>query len=280
MAELEARVTDLKTLIKEADGENAAGPDFRREVEALIDAFYADLGAIRTIDLNRLFDLFLIKTLYIERRSRSYEALDYLGRMLTRYLFTRELSPVPGRTYFLSEVLSELERPSGHFQNSFEAFRRFGDNALFLTGVFAQSLRRPRRRRGGMLGNVAPLVDESYYVSTGRTFYRLASEHELAEETEQRELLARLAEYFTVYREALNEASERYILGFDMPRIADLMLDQFNAYRRTNDERHLENARKYAAILKLDKANFPSLFRSEARPVLLDDPGRKASRPS
>ncbi|HEX5938818.1 MAG TPA: hypothetical protein VFZ12_00485 [Dehalococcoidia bacterium] len=277
MAELETRVARLKEIVREADGENAAGPDFRREVEALIDAFYEDLGAIRTIDLNRLFDLFLIKTLYVERHSRSYEALDYLGRMLTRYLFTRELFPIAGKAYFLSDVLSEMDRPSGHFQNSFEAYRRFGDNALFVTGIFASSLRRPRRKRHGMLGAVAPLVDESYYVSTGRAFYRLASEHDLAEETEQRELLARLADYFSVYREALNEASERYILGFDMPRIADLMLDQFNAYRRTNDERHLESARKYAAILKLDRANFPSLFRSKARAVILDAPAPEPS---
>ena len=272
MAELEARVAGLKEVIRDADGENAAGPAFRREVEALIDAFYEDLGAIRTIDLNRLFDLFLIKTLYVERQSRSYEALDYLGRMLTRYLFTRELFPAAGKNFFLSDLLSEIDRPSGHFQNSFEAYRRFGDNALFVTGIFASSLRRPRRKRAGMLGVVAPLVDESYYVSTGRTFYRLASEHELAEETEQRDLLARLADYFTVYREALDAASARYIRGFDMPRLADLMLDQFNAYRRTRDERHLESARKYAALLKLDRANFPSLLRSKARAVLLQDP--------
>jgi hypothetical protein len=272
VAELETRIAALKETIRGADGENVVSAEFRREVEALIDAFYEDLGAIRAIDLNRLFDLFLIKTLYVERHSRSYDALDYLGRMLTRYLFTRELSPIAGRGYFLSDVLSEIERPSGHFQNSFEAFRRFGDNALFVTGIFSASLRRPRRKRTGVLGQVAPLVDESYYVSSGRTFYRLASEHELAEETDQRELLARLADYFTIYREALSEASERYILGFDMPRIADLMLDQFNAYRRTNDEKHLESARKYAAILKLDRASFPSLFKSRPRAVLLSDP--------
>ena len=76
MAELETRIAALRQTIREADGENAVSTEFRREVEALIDAFYEDLGAIRAIDLNRLFDLFLIKTLYVERHSRSYEALD------------------------------------------------------------------------------------------------------------------------------------------------------------------------------------------------------------
>jgi hypothetical protein len=272
MNELEGDVIQLKERIRAFDGENVADSSFKREVEGLIDSVYKDIGAIRVLDLNRLFDLFLIKTLYVERQSRDYAVLDYLGAMLTRYLFTRELSPVGGRTYLLSDVLREIDNPSGHYQNLFEAYRRCGDNALFVTGVFARSLRRPRRRRAGMLGGAAPLIDESYYTSVGRTFYRLAAEHELADETEQRALLAKLAEYFGIYREALNEASEKYILGFDMARIADLMLDQFNEYRRTHDERFLGNARKYAAILKLDEANFPALFGSRARAVILGEP--------
>jgi hypothetical protein len=60
--------------------------------------------------------------------------------------------------------------------------------------------------------------------------------------------------------EALSEISERYILGFDMNVIADKLLDNFNLYRRTGEQRYLENARKYAAILKVDGTSFPKLF--------------------
>ena len=60
--------------------------------------------------------------------------------------------------------------------------------------------------------------------------------------------------------EALNEASETYILGLDMNVIANKMLDAFNRYRETGDDLHMENARKFAALLKVDSEKFPALF--------------------
>ena len=114
-----------------------------------------------------------------------------------------------------------------------------------------------------------PLVDQTYFVRTGKWSYRLASEHELAEETEQRVLLEKLAAYFELYMDALSEMSDRYILGFDFNLIADKMLDSINSYRRTGEERYLENARRYAAILKLDPEAFPSVMKraAAARPA-------------
>ncbi|MDP2950582.1 MAG: hypothetical protein Q8P22_13750, partial [Chloroflexota bacterium] len=84
----------------------------------------------------------------------------------------------------------------------------------------------------------------------------------------QRRTLTKLADYFEIYMDALNEASERYILGFDLNLIADKMLDNFNLYRRTGEEKYLENARKYAAILRVDEARFPALFRRPRGAVL------------
>ena len=46
------------------------------------------------------------------------------------------------------------------------------------------------------------------------------------------------------------------------------MLDNFNLYRRTGEEKYLENARKYAAILRVDEARFPALFRRPRGTVL------------
>ena len=73
--------------------------------------------------------------------------------------------------------------------------------------------------------------------------------------------LAKLAQHFDVYREALNETSDKYILGFDMNLIADKLLDNFNLYRQTGEKQYLENAHKYAALLKVDRASFPSLWK-------------------
>ncbi len=280
METLEDRVREVKRVIREHDGKNVADGTFARAVDEVISVFYDDIGEIKNVALRSLFDLFVVKVLYVGRRSTDADVLDYLGQMLTRYLYKREVFPVlhggqPSLLY-LSDLLEESRRQT-RFQNMFEAYRRFADNALFVTGVFPRGLsRRPSRRRWRRRASDPTrhlgFVDIRYYVSTGKTCYRLAAEHELAEFTEQRQTLGKLGAYFEVYMEALNEMSERYILGFDMNLIADKMLDSFNLYRRTGDEKHLSNARKYAAILRVNQASFPSLFRRRPRPALLQGP--------
>ena len=263
---LEAAVQELKDEIAEHDGANVAGSAFARRVDELIGVFYDDIGEITTVSTRTLFDLFVIKVLYVGRRSTDASVVDYLSQLLDRYLYTRELFPVARgghlSLYYLSDLLRETQQMT-HVQNLFEAYRKYGDNSLVVTGVFPRALRR-RRRRGW--GTPVAFVDRSYYVTTGKRFYHLAARHELAEATQQRGLLEKLSRYFEIYLDALNEMSERYIMGFDLNLIADKMLDSFNQYRRTGDDRYLQDARRYAAILKIDPEAFPSLMK-RARPT-------------
>ncbi len=261
---LEAAVRELKEAIAEHDGTNVASGAFARRVNQLIGVFYDDIAEISTVSTRTLFDLFVIKVLYVGRRSTNGGVVDYLGQLLDRHLSTRELFPIsrggwPG-LYYLSDLLRETQQRK-HFQNLFEAYRRYGDNALFVTGIFPRAL---RRRRRGRWATAVAFVDRGYYVSTGKRFYQLAAKHELAEFTQQRELLEKLAAYFEVYVDALNEMSERYIMGFDLHLIADKMLDNFNQYRRTGEVRFLENARRYAAIMRVDPDAFPGLLKRRA----------------
>jgi hypothetical protein len=261
---IEGHVRELKAIIASNDGRNVADSRFTRAVDDLISAVYDDIGQIKDASTRALFDLFVIKVLYVGRRSRHADVLDYLGRLLDTYLYTRELFPpgpdgTPQRMYF-SDMLDE-HKTATRFQNMFEAYRKYGDNALFVTGVFPQSLSRRRPYgRSALRRRPARGVDAGYYVSTGKTMYRMAADHELAEHTAQRETLEKLSAYFEIYMDALNEMSERYILGFDMDLIADKMLDNFNRYRESGEERYLTNARRYAAILRVDRQRFPSLF--------------------
>ncbi len=268
------RVEELKLQIRRHDGRNVADFAFRRQVDDLISSLYDDIGIILQVPLRSVFDLLVIKVLYVERGSQEADILDYLGDMLTRYLYTRELFPFVGpggrhQPFYFSHLLEEMQRGFTRFQNLFEACRRYGDNALFLTGLFPQSFR--RRRSGGRLGLSRP-VDPSYFISTGKTCYRLAAEHELAEATQMRPILYRLSRHFELYMDALNELSDRYIMGLDLDLIADKMLDNFNRYRETGNERYLENARRYAALLRLDEARFPALFR-RGRGYVIREPG-------
>lgn len=118
----------------------------------------------------------------------------------------------------------------------------------------------PRGRRGRS-ATAPSFVDRGYHVSTGKRFYHMPTQHDLAELTQQRELLEKLAAYFEVDVDALNDMSKRYIMGFDLHLIADKMLDSFNQYRQTGDERLLENARRHVAILSVNVEVFPSLLK-------------------
>ena len=269
---LEAAVRELKDEIAGRDGTNVAGAAFARRVNELLSVFYDDIGEITNVSTRALFDLFVIKVLYVERRSTDASVVDYLGQLLDRYLYARELFPVgeggkPGWIY-LSDLIQET-RQRARFQNLFEAYRKYADSSLFVSGVFPRALRRRRGRQGAV-----PSIDRSYYVTTGKRCYRLAARHELAGFTQQRALLEKLAAYFEVYMEALNELSERYVMGFDLHLIADKMLDNFNRYRQTGEERFLQNARRYAAILKVDPSAFPSLLKyARARGYEAGPPG-------
>ncbi len=264
---LEDRIEELKAVIAGNDGHNAADFRFARAVDELMSAVYDDIGAVKAISTRALFDLFLIKVLYVGRRSSDARVLDYLGELLERYLDAREMyaptsSPdAKPQTLYFSGVLGEPQHSGEPVADRFDAYRRYADTALFVSGVFPAQVAAPNAPHKGVMMQQRPRgVDGAYYVSTGKTMYRMAAHEDAAERAQQRETLLKLAEYFELYVDALNEMSGRYILGFDLELMADKMLDNFNRYRETGDERALDNARRCASILRLDRSRFPALF--------------------
>jgi len=261
-AMLEQRVQELKAVIAGNDGRNAADVKFTRAVDDLVSAVFDGIAEVRCIPSRALFDLFVIKVLYVGRGSRHAGVIEYLGAMLDRYVAARELFPVgpDGRMHrlYFSDVLDD-EKRAACFRTRYEAYRAYADSALFLSGVFPASLqpRRPstrtplRRRR-------AATVDTSYYVTTGRAMYQLAARQHVAADLRQRDTLSRLAEHFELYVDALNEMSERFIVGFDTAIIADKLLDSLNRHRQSGDDTALHAARHYAAILSIDADRLPS----------------------
>ncbi|MFN0146235.1 MAG: hypothetical protein ACKVT1_06980 [Dehalococcoidia bacterium] len=248
----------LRDTIRANDGSNVAAGPFKRKVEQLISDFYDEVGELTALRLSDILDLFLIKVLYVDRKSRDAETLWYLGRLMERYLNASNLSLGPGQGFvpYLSDLMEETSHPSGTHQNLFETYRKYGDNALFISGLFPDSI--GRRRPAGRLGG-SPFVDKRYFITVGRSFYERAAGEQLAETVSLRTTLLRLAQWFDLYVEALNEMSSRYVLGMDMSLIADKMLDAFNLYRQTHEAKYLDAARKYAALLKLDGRQWPGL---------------------
>lgn len=236
------------------DGENVAAGPFGRKVDQLISAFYDEIGEVTTLALADIIDLFLIKVLYVERRSRDAAVIAYIGGLLERYL--RVTTEQRGYTVYLSDLLAETGEPERTSAEVFAAYRTWGDNALFVSGLFPQTL--GGKRGGGMLGG-SGRIDRTWVAGMGRRYYEMAAGHEHAARMALRQVLHRLASFFDLYAEALNEMSGRYVLGVDMGVVSDRMLDAFNRYRETDDPRHLADARTYAALLKLDGREWPAL---------------------
>ena len=256
MDNLEQRVGALKTLIRSP---NADTRDWRfeREVDDLLDVFYDDIGTIKLLPLRSLFDLFLLKVMYVGRDGRDPDVLDYLSDMMNRFLLSRELMRFNARYDFLFSLLDEIKEKT-RFQNLFEASRHMADNALFVTGIFPTA---GRRRRGW---GRPPHFDREHFIDLGRRYYQVAAEEELATVVGQRDVLSRLSTGFRFYVETLNEVSQRYVLGFDMELMSNKMLDAYNSYRRTGDQVFLDSASKYAALLKIDRG-FTGLRRPRGR---------------
>jgi hypothetical protein len=261
-AMIEQRVQELKAVIAGNDGRNAADVRFARAVDELVRAVYDDIGEVRIMSSRALFDLFVIKVLYVGRGSRHAGVIEYLGAMLDRYLAARELFPVGPdgkmRRLYFSEILDDEKRQQ-FYRSRYEAYRAYADSALFFSGIFPASLTRRRPAQRTLLRRrAAPLIDPSYYVSTGKTMYRLAARHEDSDDMGQRDTLTRLAEHFELYVDALNEMSERYIMGIDTSAIADQLLDSLNRFKASHDQTDMDAARRYAALLNVDAARFPA----------------------
>lgn len=248
MDEMEPRIAALKAQIASPVTEGTLGWRFEREVDSLLEQFYDDIGTVKLVSLRSMFDLFLIKVMYIGRGQHDAPVLDYLAEMLNRFLLSRELVRFSAQYDFLYTLLQEINE-RGRFQNLFEASRQMADNALFVTGVFPPQ--HGRRRRGMPR---PPRFDREHFIEIGRRYYRVAAEEELAAVVGQRAVLQRISDHFRDYVETLNELSNRFILGFDMELISNKMLDAFNLYRQTGDPKHMETAQKYAALLKVDRS--------------------------
>lgn len=255
---IEERVRELKTIIDTNDGHNAADASFARAVDDLVHSVYDNIGEVRCIPARTLFDLFVIKVLYVQRGSRHADVIDYLGALLATFVDVRELFPPdeqgrPRQVYF-SDMLDPQRSPMA-VDNIFDGYRKYADSALFLSGMFPARARRSRPSASTPLRRrAAPTIDTEYYVSTGKTMYRMAARDDHAACAHQPDTLGKLADHFEVYVDALNEMSERYVLGFDTKLIADRMLDGYNAYRASGDSAHLDEARRFARILAVDPA--------------------------
>jgi hypothetical protein len=98
----------------------------------------------------------------------------------------------------LVDLLAAVE--SADARRSFLVRTHLGNYALWLSGLFSDTVEQRRWRRGG--------PDLDYYEELGRRAFRLAGEHRLAAEHGMVALFAALAERFGVLRSALSHIGD------------------------------------------------------------------------
>jgi hypothetical protein len=170
--------------------------------EALLHALLERRGCLRVS--SRFYFYILVRQVLQRSDFKDRAVADYVAEMLAEFSRAeRARCVVPGQAapldYFF-EMLAALQTADD--RTSFLIRVHIGNYSLFLSGVFPDRIRFRAETRGS--------PDLRYYESLGRTQYRVASDHRLAQRYEVAQIFSTLAERFETTRLALNDIADRY----------------------------------------------------------------------
>jgi hypothetical protein len=130
---------------------------------------------------------------------------DYVAELLAEFCQAdRARPPIPPDhqpTDFLADMMAALQVVND--EERFALRAHIGNISLFMTGVF------PERLKARTRDHAAPRID--YYEDMGRSSYRVAGDHRLANRYEMAPILHTLSDSFHTTRMALNEIKTRMI---------------------------------------------------------------------
>jgi hypothetical protein len=169
--------------------------------EALLHALLERRGCLRVS--SRFYFYILVRHVFRRSDLQDRAVADYVAEVLTEFARSeRARCLVPGQPqpldYFF-EMLGALRTADD--RTSFLIRVHMGNYSLFLSGVFPDRIRFRAEARG--------FPDLKYYEGMGRTQYRVASDHRLAQRYELAGVLSTLADRFGATRHALNDIADR-----------------------------------------------------------------------
>ena len=169
--------------------------------EALFHALLERRGCLRVS--TRFYFYILIRHVFRRSDIQERAVADYVAEVLAEFARTeRARCVVPGQTNpldYLFEMLTALRTADD--RTSFFIRVHIGNHSLFLSGVFPERIRFRAEMRG--------FPDLKYYEGLGRTHFRMASDHRLAQKYEVAKIYNTLAERFQATRLALNDIADR-----------------------------------------------------------------------
>lgn len=184
--------------------------------EALFQALLERRGCLRVS--SRFYFYILVRNVFRRSGIGDRAVADYVAEVLAEFAQAeRARCVVPGAAnpldYFF-EMLSALQQADD--RTSFFIRAHIGNYSLFLSGVFPDRIRFRAEARG--------FPDVKYYDALGRTHYRAASDHRLAQRYELAPIYHTLAERFGTTRLALNDIADR-LFSFDADYSLEALLN-------------------------------------------------------
>ena len=192
--------------------------------DALFHALLERRGCLRVS--SRFYFYVLVRHVFRRSGIEHRAVADYVAEVLAEFARAEQARcVVPGQAnpldYFF-EMLSALQKADD--RTSFYLRAHIGNYSLFLSGVFPDRIRFRAEARG--------FPDVKYYDAMGRTQYRVASDHRLAQRYELSQIFSVLSERFEATRLALNDISDR-LFSIDPDYSLETLLSQ---QRRESDE--------------------------------------------
>jgi hypothetical protein len=169
--------------------------------EALFHALLERRGCLRVS--SRFYFYILVRQVFRRADIQDRTVADYVAEVLAQFSHAeRGRCLIPGQPnpldYFF-EMLAALQ--TADERTSFFIRVHIGNHSLFLAGVFPDRIRFRAEARG--------FPDLKYYEGLGRTQFRVASDHRLAQRYEVANIFNTLSERFQTTRRALNDISDR-----------------------------------------------------------------------
>jgi hypothetical protein len=169
--------------------------------EALLHALLERRGCLKIS--SRFYFYILVRNVFRRSDIQDRAVADYVAELLTQFaleersrcLVAGQLNPLD---YFF-EMLGALNVADD--RTSFYLRVHMGNYSLFLAGVFPDRIRFRAEKRG--------FPDLKYYEGIGRTQYRVASDHRLAQRYDLTNVFSTLSERFGATRLALNDIADR-----------------------------------------------------------------------
>jgi hypothetical protein len=186
--------------------------------EALFRALLEETGCLGVS--NHFYFYVLVRQVLRRAGIEDRAVADYVAEVLTEYSrMEQSRCIVPGQTHpleYFFEMLGALR--TADERTTFMLRTHIGNHSLFLSGLFPERIRFRAESKG--------FPDLKYYQEVGRTNYRVASDHRLAQRYELAPIFQTLAENFEPARRALNDLSERIFSLGDNDRFARAILGQ------------------------------------------------------